>query len=661
VAPEFDPRAGPMQLKVVLPSGEVNVSVEANSTPGHLKENLKYSIRVPPKQIRLTCDGRELDDIKPLAGEPNNLGDGAVIIAEKKEGATEDETLAPPKADEGSKAPQQTIIKKEEPPKPKKPKKDVVRPAIGDEDVSKKKTLAPGYQAWKPEFLEGKCSKRHMAYLKVLCVDTKKNYPEQEDSCMVLALGDPQTAPAWTAAALQMEVGEKAIFVMSKKAVDFDPEGLNPTDISANYIIELLRIVEVIDVNEDFSQLLHIESTGSKERPVDLDAVAVHWRVRRWMAEGTFCIASSRERIAIMPGYGLVPIEDQNAPPVTVSMGEGQQEAVELIAARMGPGGKGHLYLKSEALKGNRPQGCVIMDVEFVAMDPCRGPGSSGWRGWQSLVAEREVGDQWLEEADGRRKQLETFGTLRKSTEDSKGAEAHVAEQVHKFATNASRRYRRALRWLKEDKQDDRKIRLEQGTLSMRLAKSESLKHARFGAAAEGEASEDEKKALQEAKDLLKDGLATGEELKNESLVYECLKMTLQVCIQAEAVAEARQTLERLQGLRPDDEELKSDSARINRLESALSLKKGAGTIEELQKDLQAAITGQDKPKVGELLTSIFDLLKGNQVTWDTVRTCKVGKDVGNAMKMGDPDLAAQGRKCVQEIQALAQRAGLGL
>lgn len=49
-------------------------------------------------------------------------------------------------------------------------------------------------------------------------------------------------------------------------------------------------------------------------------------------------------------------------------------------------------------------------------------------------------------EADQRRKQLETFGTLRKSTGDSKDAEAHVSDQVHKFANNAARRYRRPRR-----------------------------------------------------------------------------------------------------------------------------------------------------------------------------------------------------------------------
>jgi len=656
----FLPAGGTMQLKVVLPSGEVNVPVEPNSTPGHLKENLKYSIRVPPKQIRLTCDGRELDDIKPLAGEPNNVADGAVIVAEAREGAAEDESLAPPKATEGSKPPQQTIIKKEEPPKPKKPKKDVVRPVLAAGDVEKKEVLSPGYQAWTPEFLEGKSSKRQLAYLRIEVVDEKKTYPEQEESALVFPLGDPQTSPVWTEAVKQMEVGEKAAFSMSRKALDFDPEGLTPTESSSSYVVELLRIVEVEDVHQDFSQLLHVESVGSKERAEDLDTVMVHWRVRRWMAEGTFCIASSRERIAIMPGYGLVPIEDQHAPPVGISVGEGQQEAVELIAMRIGAGGRGHLYLKSEALKDNRPQGCVIMDVELVAMDSCRGPGSPGWRGWQSLVNERETGDQWLEEADGRRKQLETFGTLRKSTGDSKGAEAHVAEQVHKFAGNAARRYRRGLRWLEADDQEDRKIRLEKGTLQMRLAKAQALSFQRFGEDA-GEASEEERRALAEARALLDQVLEASEALKNEALTYECLKMTLQVCIQAEDVKEARSVLERLQGLRSDDDELKSDSARINRLESALSLKKGAGTVEELQKELQAAVTAQDKAKCGELLTSIYGIMKEGKVTWDAVRTCKVGKDVGNAMKMGDPDLAAQARKVVQEIQALAQRAGLGI
>jgi hypothetical protein len=652
-----------MQLKVVLPSGEVTVPVEPNSTPGHLKENLKYSIRVPPKMIRLTCEGRELDDIKPLVAEPNNLKDGSVILAEAREGVPED--ISPSKGNEGAKQmAQPTMIKKEEPPKPKKPKKDIVRPVLSDSDVVKQKVLSPGSQGWAPnsKFIAEKSPKRHIVYLRLEAVEDSKAYPEQEEGSLALALGDPQTSPVWTAAVSQMDIGEKARFTISRKAVDFDPEGLNPTDSSSIWDIELLRVIDVDDINEDFQQLLHIVNSGGKERAEDLDSVAVHWRVRRWMAEGQFCIASSRERIAIMPGYGLVPIEDQNAPPVNISVGEGQQEAVELIAMRVGQGGKGHLYLKSQSLKSNRPQGCVIIDVELIGMDSCRGPGTSGWKGWQSLVTERETGDQWLEEGDGRRKQLETFGTLRKSTEDSKGAEAHVAEQVHKFARNADRRYRRALRWLDADpSKDDRKMQLEQCTLRMRLAKAMALSHQRFGEAAEADAGDDEKAALSEARELLAQVLKVGESLTNDAVIYECLRMTVQVGIQAQDVAESRKALERLLELRPDDEELKSDSARINRLESALSLKKGAGTVEDLQKELQAAVNAQDKEAATKVLTQLLEMFKGSQVTWDAVRTCKVGKDVGNAMKMGDPDLAALARKAVGEIQALAQRAGLGL
>ena len=47
--------------------------------------------------------------------------------------------------------------------------------------------------------------------------------------------------------------------------------------------------------------------------------------------------------LAARPGYGLVPIEDQNAPPVQIAVDEGQQEAVEVIAARVGPGGQAGL------------------------------------------------------------------------------------------------------------------------------------------------------------------------------------------------------------------------------------------------------------------------------------------------------------------------------
>jgi len=653
----------PINLKVILPSGEVSVPVEPNSTPGHLKENLKYSIRLPPKFIKLTCEGRELVDIKTLAGEENQIVDGSVVYCCAKEGH-EVEAAEAEKAEIAERAKQAaaepTMIRKEEDGAKKKKireKKDVERPTVGDGDVVKKEKLSPGYQPWKPQYIDGKHKKRHLAFLKVEAVDEKKTYPEQDNDAMALALGDPHTSPVWTAAVTQMEIGEKATFAMSRKTVDFDPEGLNPVDSSATWTIELVRMIEVIDVNEDFAVLLHVDTVGTKDRAEDLDKVQVHWRVRKWEAEGNYCIGSSRERIAIMPGYGLVPIEDMNAPPVAVAVGEGQQEAVELVANHCGVGGKGHVYLKSESMKGNRPQGCVIFDVELVGIEQVRGPGTPGWGGWTQIINERETGDNWLEEADGRRKQLETFGMMRKSTSDSVQAEEHVASLVHKFANNAVRRYRRALKWSDAEENQDKKIKNEKSTLGMRLAKASALGNMRFGENP-GDATDTEKKALKEALELLATVLTNAEEMKNDNLVFECLKLNLQVCIQAEDVPEAKKVLAKLQELRPGDDELKSDSARLNRMEQAVAIKKGGGTVETLQQDLRAANEAKDKPKIEEALAGILDLMKTDQVKFETITKLKVGKDVGNAMKLGEgfADVTASARKVVGEIQALAQR-----
>jgi len=653
-----------MHLKVQLPSGEeVNVQVEPNSTPGMLKENLKYSLRVPPKCITLKSGGRALDDIKPLVGEPNNLEDGATLVPEIDESILDKMDLLP--ADEPKKEAKQsqpTMIKKDEPPKPKKPKKDVVRPTVGDNDVVKKEVLSPGRLIWKQEksYLEGESKWRHMASFKIKAVDGDKSYPE-DDGSLHVALGDPQTSPAWTAAATQMEVGEKAVFAMTGKVVDFDPEGLTPTDSSSTWHVELVDVFTVEDVNKDYSQLLHIAEQGDSNRAEDLDRVAVHWRVRRWTAEGMFCIASSRERIAIMPGYGLVPIEDMHAPPVGISVGEGQQEAVELIASRVGKGGAGHLYLKSTVLPHNRPGGTVVVDVELIHLDTCKGPGSAGWKGWASLMSEIDQGDRWLDEADERRKQLETFDTMKKTTDHEVGAIAHVSDQVHKFAFNAVRRYRRAKSWLAVDDQKLNKVKVETANVTMKLAKAQALSHQRFGPDAEKKASEEEVAALKEAREMLQSVLSIAEELDKEQIKYECLKMSLQMAIQSEDVQDGKQILEVLQGMRPGDESLKSDSARLNRLTTAMELKQGAAGIETLQLDLRAAIEAVDKPVIAAKIAEMFELMKNNAVKYEDVLKLKVGKDVGNAMKLGDPELAKAGRQVVGEIQRLAQNASIGL
>merc|ERR1719478_758409 len=132
--------------------------------------------------------------------------------------------------DQPKKEAKPTMIKKEEPPKPKKPKKDVVRPVLGEKDVVKKEVLSPGHlsNVVKNEYLEAKSKQRHMAMLKITAVDENKTYPEQDEDSVHIVLGDPQTSPVWTECVKQMEIGKRASFAIPHKAADFDLEGLCP-------------------------------------------------------------------------------------------------------------------------------------------------------------------------------------------------------------------------------------------------------------------------------------------------------------------------------------------------------------------------------------------------------------------------------------------------
>ena len=96
-------------------------------------------------------------------------------------------------------------------------------------------------------------------------------------------------------------------------------------------------------------------------------------------------------------------------------------------------------------LKENRPKGLVIVDIELVAVKSCKSPDDSAWNGWQSIVMETEYGDAWVDKADENRLRLETYDTMRKTTESEREAEDQITEQVNKYARNGGRRYRRAL------------------------------------------------------------------------------------------------------------------------------------------------------------------------------------------------------------------------
>merc|ERR1712178_558572 len=145
------------------------------------------------------------------------------------------------------------------------------------------------------------------------------------------------------------------------------------------------------------------------------------------------------------------------------------------------------------------------------------------------------------------------------------------------FANNACRRFKRAQGWLAADKQDEKKVKVQTAECAMKLAKAQALAYQRFGPESDKKASDEEKKALGDARELLAKVLKTSEELNMEQLKYDCLKMSLQIAIQAEDVAEGKKILEQLQAMRPGDESLKSDSARLNRLNTAKELQEGAG------------------------------------------------------------------------------------
>jgi len=64
-------------LTVQLPAQTVHVAVQGDSTPWDLKEQRWI---IPADNFKLFVDGRELDDSKPLAGEPNNVTDGDTVV-----------------------------------------------------------------------------------------------------------------------------------------------------------------------------------------------------------------------------------------------------------------------------------------------------------------------------------------------------------------------------------------------------------------------------------------------------------------------------------------------------------------------------------------------------------------------------------------------------
>ena len=129
----------------------------------------------------------------------------------------------------------------------------------------------------------------------------------------------------------------------------------------------------------------------------------------------------------------------------------------------------------------------------------------------------------------------------------------------------------------------------------MRLAKAICWSHAKFGDDADKPISDDAKKALAEATQLLESVL---EQSSKSSLTYETLKTRLQIHLLSHQIKEGREVLEKLQELSKengkDDTELRDFTARSNRLDAAVQLQQGAGSLETAQLELRAAVEAKD-------------------------------------------------------------------
>ena len=135
-----------------------------------------------------------------------------------------------------------------------------------------------------------------------------------------------------------------------------------------------------------------------------------------------------------------------------------------------------------------------------------------------------------------------------------------------------------------------------------------------FGGDAEKPVSDDAKKALAEATQLLE---SVSEQSSKSSLTYETLKTKLQIQLLSHQVKEGREVLEKLQEVSKDngkdDTELRDFAARFNRLDAAVQLQQGEGSLETAQLELRAAVEAKDAEAAKSGLAKLHELIVGNR------------------------------------------------
>ena len=162
-----------------------------------------------------------------------------------------------------------------------------------------------------------------------------------------------------------------------------------------------------------------------------------------------------------------------------------------------------------------------VQNIEMFAVRSCKSSDYSGWNGWQSIVIETEYGDVWVDKTDENSQSLKIYNTMHQTTENELEAKDQITEQDNKCARN-----------------EGPAVENEKRSVKMRLTKTICWSHAKSeDDAAEKYVSNNAKKALAEATQMLESVLET----------YEALKTKPQMRKKVHQIKERREVLEKLQ------------------------------------------------------------------------------------------------------------------
>ena len=180
-----------------------------------------------------------------------------------------------------------------------------------------------------------------------------------------------------------------------------------------------------------------------------------------------------------------------------------------------------------------------------------------------------------VDKADENSQSLETYDAMRKTTENEREAKDQTREQVNKYYLTI------VIIWISEiDPSTDMKVETEMLSVKMHLAKTTRRNQVKFGDDAEKFVSDDAKKALAEATQLLEN---VSEQSSKAFLIYETLKTKPQMRKKVHQIKGRREVLEKPQehnkeNGKDDNDELRNIAGRFNRMDATLHKISGDST-----------------------------------------------------------------------------------